>query len=202
MMSDDFLDEQLSIFDIPPIEEQLNCSPLSPSPTLSLSSPVDRRRVPEGERKYEIIELHDRHKEIARLAALGITGIEIAAELGCTPQTVSNTLNSTIVKKHMERLHGLRDQNVINAGKHLAELSPKAVEELRKGFNEESGLTPNQRISLAQDILDRTNHGKTTKVQQEVLHAHMTLEDIAEITDLASRQARAAGAVIINAEVM
>lgn len=200
-MSSDSLDEQLSIFDTISLEENLSCSPLPTATHVSASPPVDGRRVPEGERKYEIAELHDRHKNIARLASLGIPHKDIAEEVGCTPQTVSNTVNSSIVKRHIEKLHGLRDQRVIDSGKYLAELSPLAVEELRKGFNEDSGLAPNQRISLAQDILDRTNHGRTTKIQQEVLHAHMTLEDIADISALASKQAQEAGAIIVNAEV-
>ena len=193
-------DEVLSLFDLPDLED--TCRSPSSESADAIVLPVDKRRVPEGERKYEITELHNRHREIARLAALGLPQKRIAEELGCTPQTVSNTLNSAITKRHMERLHGLRDQSVVDSGARLAELSPIAVEELRKGFNEDSGLSPNQRVSLAQDILDRTNHGRTTSFHQQVTHTHMTLDDIAEITALANAQALNAGAISIEGTVI
>tara|TARA_R100001244_G_C5167115_1_gene131464 strand:- start:1939 stop:2535 length:597 start_codon:yes stop_codon:yes gene_type:complete len=162
--------------------------------------PADGRRNEDGSRVYEVKELHARQQAIARLSALGLSGKDIAEMVGCTPQTVSNSLNSAIVKNHVSELNSMRDQHVIDQAKELTDLTPKAIQELKDGFNDDSGLSAMQRVKLAQDVLDRTGHGRTTKIQAETIHAHMTLSDIADIKNLANAHATRAGN-LIEAEV-
>ena len=85
----------------------------------------DRRRNGNGERRFEVQEIQANHREMIRLKMRGLTNIEIASVLDCTPQCVSDALNSTIVRKHMEELQLRRDSAAVAVQDELAELGPR-----------------------------------------------------------------------------
>lgn len=166
--------------------------------------PTDKRRNPDGSRKFVIQEIHAQQHAIARLSALGLRHKDIAEAVGCTPQTVSNTINSPVVKELIAELNILRDENVLEQSKHLADLAPLAIRELQEAFDENSDLTQYQRVKAAQDLLNRVGHGVVHKIHAEVIHAEITMEDILDIKERAKQNASKAGILPleVSAEVV
>ena len=74
--------------------------------------PVDGREVPHNLRRtYDIKQLWERHHEIMNLHSLGYKGTEIAKILCIEPQTVSNTINSSLGKIKEAELREIRNGN-------------------------------------------------------------------------------------------
>lgn len=136
--------------------------------------------APATNRRFEIQEMWERHHQICRLAVLGLKGVEIARQLGISEQTVSNTLNSAIVKRHLSILRDAADLAAVDVAAEIKALAPLATKRIR-GILENDNAEDKLHASVAQDILDRAGHGAIKKVQSENLHAHLTLDEIEEI---------------------
>jgi DNA-binding CsgD family transcriptional regulator len=137
-------------------------------------------RVPASNRRFEIQEMWERHHQICRLAVLGLKQKAIAEALGITEQTVSNTLNSTIVKRHLNVLRDTADLAAVDVAAEIRALAPLATRRLKEVLENDDADTKVQ-VGVAQDILDRAGHSAIRKVQSENLHAHLSLEEIEEI---------------------
>jgi hypothetical protein len=148
---------------------------------------IDRRRNPDGNQNYDITKLWFHHNEIIRLAVAGVkSGVEIARLVGCTPQTVSNVLNSDLARARIEELTMLRDAEAIDIGKRIAEALPLAVDVLKRSMvdalddmNHDTDVTA-LGIRAASTLME---HGVPKKTQSEVIHGHITLQRIKEITN-------------------
>lgn len=143
---------------------------------------VDRRRVSSGERRYNIKELWDKHREIARQVVLGGTNVAIAEAIGCTPQTVSNVRNSPLGQAELQRLHGGRDAETVDIARRIEEFAPVALSLLEDIV---SGRAPGASVALrarvASGQLARAGFGEVHKVQ--ALHAHLSRRDIEAIKE-------------------
>ena len=138
----------------------------------------DARRV--GERRYNIKELWDKHREIARQLVLGGTNVGIASVVGCTPQTVSNVRNSPIGQAELERLHGARDDETVNIAKRIEEFAPVALELLENIMTgKQPGASVALRAKVATGHLGRAGYGEVHKVH--ALHGYVTKDDLEEI---------------------
>jgi len=133
-------------------------------------------RYATGERKYQIQEMWSLHHEIKRMLLLGMKHVDIAAELGISPVTVSYTANSTIVKRELDLMQGARDMDAVDIGKRIQGLLPKAVDRLEKILDSNVEAVA---LRACQDVLDRGGHGAVQKVA--VAHAQLTKEDLEEI---------------------
>ena len=132
-------------------------------------------------RKYEIQNLWDVHHEIIRLIVLGYRNTEIAAIVGCSPQTVSLTRNSAICKERIRTLRMERDENTVDVLKTLEGEAPKALELLQKVRSGELSDDIKLRVSVAQDLLSRAGYAKVQKVKGTMMHGLVTEEVIERI---------------------
>ena len=81
-----------------------------------------------GKRVYDIQRLWSRHKEILNLDSLGYKGSEIAKILNIDPQTVSNTLNSTLGEGVQLAIREDRDKEYQEMRKAVMELTWKSLQ--------------------------------------------------------------------------
>lgn len=135
-------------------------------------------RLPHGDRRYQISHMWDTHHEIVRLAACGAKEVDIASILGVTPQMVSYTLNSAIVKRQLSLLRAARDVESIDVAKRIQEIALTAVEKMAQLVE-----SPDEKVALpaCRDILDRAGHGAVKKMQVDSRSMVFTPEDLIEI---------------------
>jgi predicted transcriptional regulator len=131
-------------------------------------------------RKYNIKKLWELHQRIADDVALGKANVEIAENLGITPQTVSNVRNSPIGKEKVEILSAAMDAETVDIGRRIREFAPKALEYLERIIEgREPGASVALRAKYAAQHLARAGYGEITKVHS--LNATVSKEDIENI---------------------
>lgn len=157
-------------------------------------------RMPTGQRKYEVQRLQQRHHEIARLSLMGFSNKDIALKLAVTPQTVSNCLNSRVIKDKVGRMRDERDTSTVNVAAVIKDLDSDAVAELARFVvpGQKEGIKDELRLKAALEILNRNGHAPPTVIHNQHLHAHMTAEDIEEIKQRSREAARNAGILDIG----
>lgn len=105
--------------------------------------------------------LKPRHREVARLHALGKTNNQICEKLGYTPSWISTLLSSQPVMAEVDRYRNrLYEQDVITAMKDLGSDSVRVIEEIIRNPAEKSSLRADQ----ARWVLEKL----TGKAKQEV----------------------------------
>lgn len=117
--------------------------------------------------------LCDRHQEILRRKALGLSAEDIATDLGISPQVVYHVTRSDLGQERLTELKAGRDIAVQEAMDHITEMMPQAVEVLHKalhGVGEMAGLKASERIKVAETVLDRGGLGKIQKVVGQMDH--------------------------------
>ena len=137
-------------------------------------------RHPTYDRKYEVQKMWERHHEIVRLTLLGNTQVDIAHMLGCTPQNVSDVLNSKIVRDKLQILRAERDASTVDVAAAIKNLAPKAVEVVDALLAKES-CSDAVKLRAAMDILDRNGHAAPKVLHTKNLHGVFTKEDLEEI---------------------
>lgn len=153
----------------------------------------DRRRSMDR-KTYQIKQVWDAHREIMRLSLLGMKQTRIAEIVGCTPATVSNTLNAPIVKERLELMRAARDVDAIDVGKRIQELAPKALDIVEKVLSGEIDAPISVQLREANNILDRAGHKAASKL--DVRSMHITPDDIARIKQRAFETGAASGLVV------
>jgi predicted transcriptional regulator len=138
---------------------------------------VDNRRS-DREHSYDIKQLWQRSHEILGLAIQGLKNTEIAKILNITPQTVSNTLNSTLGREKLSELRGERDEHYTKVSEHVKALTIKALDTYHAIFDS-PGVDSELKKKTADTItLDIAGMRAPTKVDTRSLHAHATIEEI------------------------
>lgn len=152
--------------------------------------PRSKRRLPMGNRRYEIKEIQGRQREIIRLHLEGLKNTQIAERLSVTTATVSNTLNSQPVVEIMAKLQEKADEKVIDNHEALMEWVPKAIEchaeiltaKITTDEGNEVYVYPAPtRQRSADRFLDSTGFGRIQRVQGQVVHGFLAPEDIEDI---------------------
>ena len=189
-----------AIPDLADVLEEVGGSPpdpdFVPSPTL-IEHTEDGRRKDGRERKFKIKEIHKRHREMARLAAMGLSNLEISRQIGVTPQCVSDSINSPLLRSHINDLQASRDGSVAAQARRLSRLASQAIDNIEKGVSGETQLESKDLMRLSTDVLDRTGHGKTHKLEGKMSHGHMTVSDIEELKKRhAEEKAKTAGVTV------
>lgn len=140
---------------------------------------------------YELKKLRSRHHQIIRLKASGkFKNKEIAEIVNVTPQTVSNTLNSELAQRKMAQLQDDIDDQFMDLMAELRKLAEVGVEEIRDALLNET-VSKEERLDLAQDLLDRTGYGKTSNLN--INKRQVTDKDIEEIREEAKKEAEESG---------
>lgn len=118
--------------------------------------------------------LCDRHHEILRRRALGMSADDIATDLGIGAQVVYQVCRSDLGQERLTELKANRDVTVQDAMEHITSLLPDAVNLLHRalhGQGEMAGLKASERIKVAETVLDRGGLGKIQKVVGQVDHS-------------------------------
>lgn len=120
-------------------------------------------------RQYQLKALTDRHKEICRRLFLGEKIKDIAADLGVTREMVSIVRGSQVAKDHIRRLERLRDADSVDVAQQLKSLAPEAVKALDDALAGKMGgnAQDHARMRAAEQVLDRSGHGKETRIQND-----------------------------------
>lgn len=136
------------------------------------------------QKTWVVSEMWDLHFEIARYVLLGWKNVDIAEQLGVTPQTISNVRNSPIVQEHLAIISGARDADTVDLDKEIKASAPTALKlliDVINGDGEGTGAPISLRVKTAENMVARVGHGVPHKVQSENVHAYLTSADIEEI---------------------
>lgn len=94
--------------------------------------------------------LHERNNRILEMKHQGLSNGEVAELAGVTPQTVCNTVNSTIGQGRLEELNEKRTEEIVK-------VDVEVESRLRKSFD------------VLDDVLDNGNHGQKLKAVDMIL---------------------------------
>ncbi len=141
---------------------------------------------------YSAKKLWDHHRQICRLliASNGkYTNKEIAEMVGCSPQTVSNVRNSPLGMAKINTLHEESDRKAVEISKQVKEIAPDAIALLKKSIDvtsktvDEAGSDIDTKLLRAGQMAAKTvlETAIPKKVEGEVLHGHVTLEQILQM---------------------
>jgi len=168
-----------------------------------LERDADNRRVPRDERKtYDVKAFWQRHHEIVNLAAEGFKQTEIAEILHIDPQTVSNTLGSTIGAEKLAELRQIRDGEAKKRVEQIRILTEKAIGVYHEAFDNNGGeVTFKDRLATADKVLMELSGLRVpTKIQTHSVTALLTKEDIDEFKRRGIEASKDAGLVVPDSE--
>lgn len=153
--------------------------------------PHEVGRRPRDNRQFEITHLWDKHHKMKRLALMGMSYKDIAVECGVARETVTQVMNSALMKRELEVLRTVLDSKAIDVGVKLREMNVQAVKLLADIMeNEEAPIV--LRAKIAMDNLSRTGFAPQVNIKGTFDHNHFTKEDLEQIKrDAASVRADA-----------
>jgi Mn-dependent DtxR family transcriptional regulator len=149
------------------------------------------------EKKYQIERLWEHHGQIIRLLVASngkFTNKEIAAEVGCSPQTVSNVRNNPLAQSEIRSLMGQANDNAVDVAKEIRDLFPIAANVLKNTMKmaetevDVACIDPkilSQSVRSAITIIDHTH---PRQVAGTILHNHMSLAEIMDIKEQVDAQ--------------
>ena len=120
--------------------------------------------------KPSIQALKERHYEMMRRLVAGDMAVDICKAMGVTQAWFSIVQASPAFQAELIKLRAEADKNAADVGARLEALAPDAmgvIEDAIRKQGKESPLTPLQRVYIAQDVLDRTDHGKSQPKQKD-----------------------------------
>jgi predicted transcriptional regulator len=168
----------------------------------------DNRRVAREDRKtYDIKQMWQVHHEIVNLRAQGFKENEIAEILNVTPQTVSNTINSTLGEEKLSVIRQERDEDAKKSVEKIRVLKDKALKVYHEVFDEKDengnliqGITMKDKLDLAKHVMNDLSGMKTpTRIQtQSVI---MTPSELEEFKQRGLETMRASGLIAVVEEV-
>lgn len=157
----------------------------------------DERRVDPDERKtYDIEQMWQRHHEIVNLAAEGFKQVDIAKILGIDPQTVSNTLNSTLGQKKLSELRETRDGEARLRMEQVRVLKDKAIRVFHEILdNESKEATLKDRKEVAETVISDLS-GMKAPTKLFTAHTILSSEQLEDFKARGIAAARESGLVI------
>lgn len=166
---------------------------LSLTEIASLDNPTQALPLPPT-----MLKLLDSHHKAAVLVAAGKKVIDIAAETGYTPSTISNFKSDPAFQSLVEHYRKQTKAVFADVPKRMADLSEDVITEIhRRVSNSEEIISIPNLIKLGVLFLDRTGHGPTSKSE----HTHEVL-DSSDISRIKEAAASSEGGSIIDATVI
>ena len=159
----------------------------------------DLRRVDQEERKaYDVKMLWQRSHEIVNLAARGFKQTEIAEILNITPQTVSNTLNSTLGQRKLSEIRLERDEEAKKIVEKVRVLTNKALAIYHQIFDDNSGECGlREKVKVADTVLlELSGLRVPTRIQSHSISTVLTAEEIEDFKKRGIQAARESGLII------
>jgi hypothetical protein len=134
----------------------------------------------------------ERHREIARLKALGYTNTAIAETMSMSVAGVQNVLSVDAVRDQVATLQEGRDEATKDITERIQGMCGDAVEYMERIVKNDIEVSHSLKFKVAESILDRAGHGKIQKNLFFGATAHLTADDVEELKE----RARAAGVMI------
>lgn len=159
----------------------------------------DRRRErlnEDGTRKFDIKQLWQRSHEILNLALLGHKQTEIAEMLDVHPQTVSNTLNSSLGLEVMSEKRKDRDEEFKELNDKVMALTRKSLEVYDRILSDEAESTKLKKDTADTITLDLAGMRAPTRIDTRSMHMNLTKDEIEEFKRRGVEAARAAGKLV------
>ena len=142
-------------------------------------------RKKNGEANHWVVnDMWSMHHEIARRIVLGQKNVEIARDLNCSAQLVSNVKNSPVVQEQITLLNGARNAETVDLAREIALVAPdamKLITDIIRGENDGVNATLGLRAKEANGMLARAGFGVPQRIQSESVNVHLTSQDIQEI---------------------
>lgn len=157
-----------------------------------------RRRIPgEPKKGFEATQMWDRYQEIARRVVVGQSNVEIANDLGVTPQMVSYVRNSDIIKQQIGNLQEQANDDAVSVSKRIKSLAPHALKLLEEiiveGKVASETIPAKLRAHHAEKVLDRAGHMPPKEIRSLNLHGHYTPDELEALKQRATQSAQGAG---------
>jgi|LGOV01.1.fsa_nt_gb DNA-binding CsgD family transcriptional regulator len=152
----------------------------------------NRRALPDQRKTYNIKQLWQRNHEILRMTLIGMSEKDIAAQLGITPATVSNTINSELGTKKLSSMREKRDEDIIDVAKEVTKLLPKALDIYDDILNGRE-TTKLQKETADTLVMDIGGYRAPTKIHSENAHLYLTPEDVEKLKERGIKAARESG---------
>lgn len=160
----------------------------------------DERRVDtvEERKSYDIKQLWQRHHEIVNLSARGFKNVEIAEILNLSPQTVCNTLNSSLGAEKLSDIRLEKDSEAKKISEKIRVLTNKALTVYHEIFDDESGnVTIEQKKDVADTVLlELSGLRAPTKVHSLSASLTLTPSELELFKKRGIEAARASGMVV------
>jgi len=151
-------------------------------------SPNPRQQAPKNLRSI--------NHEILRLTLLGWKGTEIAAHLGCSNITVSNTLHSPKGRAVLMMMQQARAERTIDIAEDMRVFAPRALEVWKECIDDPEGVVPLPiRSREAREFLGVCGFVKPQRIQSQSITTHLTLEEITQLKEQARARAQASGII-------
>lgn len=134
-------------------------------------TPVDLEDLSEdrGSKPPSVLKMRERHHALAKAIATGVSEQECAAIYGYSSSRISILKTDVAFKELVIFYRELGNERYVEAKTVMAELHIDASEELRERLETRADDFSNgQLLDLMKATADRTGHGVTTKVEQNV----------------------------------
>jgi len=140
------------------------------------------KKVASGQMRkvYTVAEMSEKHHEIARLLVLGIKNIDIAQQMGVSPEMVSNVKHSPVVREQIAFMSGAKDAATVRVTEQIAEVLPKCVEFLASTIEDED-ISTGLRSKNAFGLMAVGGYGASKNINVKGVHAVLTAADIQDI---------------------
>ncbi len=107
-----------------------------------------------------------KHREVARLRAMGYAGVHIAQAVGCVPRTVSHIARSPGFQKQFWRYMHQRDRAAIDVAVRIRLLAEKALDTLSYRIETEGRTMPFGELrKTAEMLLDRAGYAPVKRMR-------------------------------------
>ena len=166
---------------------------------------VDRRRAePEVRKTYDIKQMWQLTHEICNLAVRGLKNVQIAEILDVTPQTVSNTLNSTLGMEKVSELRGERDGDTNKVAEKIRILTDKALSTYNKLFDNDQADLKLKKDTADTVVLELSGLRVPTRVQGFHVSAVLSKEELEHFKERGIKAARESGLIteVVEGEIV
>lgn len=144
-----------------------------------------RRDQIEGKRGTNLQSLNDRHHEILRLKALGLSNVTIAEKMGIHKQTVTHCVNSPVAVVQRDLIRGERTVQAVDMIEQIKNVLPEALKLMQNTINEgvleEDYKMRKLQLSTATNLFEMAGLGPIKRTDNRNLSARVTGDEIKEL---------------------
>lgn len=154
------------------------------------------RKSKDGSRSFDIKQLWQRSHEILNLALLGHKQVDIAKMLDIHPQTVSNTLNSSLGMQNISDKRKSRDEEYAELHEDVMELTRKSLKTYHEILDNPSEGSKLKKETADTVVLELSGIRVPTRIDSRSVNFSLSSEEIAEFKRRGIEAAKAAGKLV------